>query len=104
MFLLLIYDGDSFVFYWGENKDRFDKGFIGFCWIMDILVVEKFGCGLNVYKLLGLLLRVEVLVCFILVGFNVYSCYFGENEFMVNFLCFLNIIVIEIYLDNFFFK
>lgn len=101
---MLTYDGDSFVLYWGENKDRFDKGLIGFCWTTDILVAEKFGCGLNAYKLLGLLLRAEALACFILAGFNAYSCYFGENEFTVNFLRFLNITVIETYLDNFFFK
>ncbi|EFH5794202.1 hypothetical protein ABGD77_004372 [Escherichia coli] len=102
--LLPTYDGDSLVLYRGENKDRFDKGLIGFCWTTDISVAEKFGRGLNAYKSPGLLLRAEAPACSILAGPNAHSRYLGENEFTVNPSRLSNITVIETYPDNSFFR
>ncbi|MHC7564146.1 hypothetical protein ACYAYU_23360 [Klebsiella pneumoniae] len=102
--LLPKYDGDSLVLYRGENKDRFDKGLIGFCWTTDISVAEKFGSGLNAYKSPGLLLRAEAPACSILAGPNANSRYLVENEFTVNPSRLSSITVIETYPDNSLFR
>lgn len=98
--LLPSYDGDSLVLYRGENKSRFDKGRIGFCWTTDISVAEKFGGGLNAYKSPGLLLRTEAPACSIIAGPNAHSRCLGENEFTVNPSLLSSITIIKTYPDN----
>ncbi len=98
--LLPTYDGGSLELYRGENKARFDKGRIGFCWTTDIAVAKMFGSGLNAYKSPGLLLRAEAPAFSILSGPNAHSRYLGENEFTVNPSLLACITVIETYPDN----
>lgn len=100
MLLLPSYHGDSLVLYRGENKARFDKGCIGFCWTTDRSVAEMFGSGLNAYKSSGLLLRADAPACSILAGPNAHSRYLGENEFTVNPLLLSSITIIKTYPDN----
>ena len=79
-----VYAGEGKILYRGENKKRWGKGNIGFCWTTDKEIAVMFARGLNSINTGGLLLECDCKPEWIIIGPSDHSNYLGESEYTVN--------------------
>ncbi len=82
--VLPAYSGHEITLYRGENKERYEKKYMGFCWTSNREIAEMFARGLNSFKSGGVLLQYQFNPSQIIAGPSQHSIYLGENEFTVS--------------------
>jgi len=78
------YVGEEKILYRGENKERWEKENIGFCWTTNKETAAMFARGLNSINSGGLLLKCNCKSEWIIIGPSNHSKYLGESEYTVS--------------------
>ena len=95
--LLPPYEGGVQTLFRGENRDRWERGAVGFAWTPDASVARMFGRGLNANSFGGVLLKCTFISAAIICGPNSHSRHLGENQYTVDpFQC-RDILILESY-------
>jgi len=77
------YTGEEKILFRGENKERWKKENVGFCWTTNKETAAVFARGLNAINSGGLLLKCNCKPEWIIIGPSNHSNYLGESEYTV---------------------